>query len=400
MTEPVALPIDRKPGCPFDPPAELTRLRDERPVARLAFPDGHLGWLVTGHAAARTVLTDPRFSTRPELKHLPLGVIARPSGATAPPAPGWFINMDPPEHTRYRRLLTGQFTVRRIQRLEPRIAEITAECLDAMATAGPPVDLVRAFALPIPSLVICELLGVPYEDHAFFQEQTTIMVRIDNTQEQIDAAMGTLVEHLGKLVRFKREHASDDLIGDLIAETELTDEELTNIALALLIAGHETTANQIALGVFALLRHPEQVAALRADPSLTGAAVEELLRYLTIVHLGAPNRSALEDVELEGQLIREGETVTIGLPAVNRDPAAFPDPDTLDFGRADVRRHLAFGHGVHQCLGQQLARVELRIAYRGLLDRFPGLRLAVPPEAVPLRENAAAYGVWELPVAW
>jgi cytochrome P450 len=394
---PVTLPTRRSPGCPFDPPAELVRLRTERPITRLAFPDGHVGWLVTAYAAARVVLTDPRFSTRPDLKHPALAVVARPGGARKPPAPGWYPNMDPPEHTRYRRLLTGQFTVRRLKQLEARISEITAERLDAMAAAGPPVDLVQAFALPVPSLVICELLGVPYADHVFFEEQTTTMVNLDNTQEQVSAALGELAAYLGGLVGEKRSRSTDDLLGGLVTDTELTDEELTNIALGLLVAGHETTANMIALGTFALLEHPEQLAALRADPE---NAVEELLRYLTIVHLGAPLRAALEDVELDSQLIRAGETVVLGLPAANRDPAMFPNGDTLRLDRPEARRHLAFGHGVHQCLGQQLARVELRIAYRALFDRFPTLRLAVPAVEVRLRENAMAYGVWQLPVTW
>jgi cytochrome P450 len=197
---PVTLPTRRPAGCPFDPPEELTRLRAERPVTRLSFPDGHIGWLVTGHAAARTVLTDPRFSVRQDLKHPALPVAARLGDVRAAPPPGGFASMDPPEHTRYRRLLTRQFTVRRLKQLESRISQIAAEQLDAMAAAGPPVDLVPAYALPIPSLVICELLGVPYAEHAFFQEQTVTMVNLDNTQEQISAAVRALADYLVQLV--------------------------------------------------------------------------------------------------------------------------------------------------------------------------------------------------------
>jgi len=395
MSEAVSLPVRRVSGCPFDPPAELVGLREERPVARLAFPDGHVGWLVTSHAAARTVLSDPRFSTRPDLKHSALAVVTQPGGVGQPPPPGWFPSMDPPQHTYYRRLLTGQFTVRRLRELEGWIGRIVAERLDAMAQAGPPVDLVTAFALPIPSLVICELLGVPYGDHLFFQEQTTVMVKLASSQDQVTGAIGELAAYLAGLVRDKRERPGDDLLSGLIADTELTDEELTNIALALLVAGHETTANMIALGVFALLEHQADI--LSVD---TENAVEELLRYLTIVHLGAPLRAATEDIEVGGQLVRAGETVVLGLPAANRDPDAFSDGDSLRLDRADARRHLAFGHGVHQCLGQQLARVELRIAYRALFERFPALRLAVPAAEVRTREDAVAYGVWELPVTW
>jgi cytochrome P450 len=284
--------------------------------------------------------------------------------------------------------------------LEPRIHRIVDEHLDAMAATGPPTDLVASFALPIPSLVICELLGVPYADHAFFQEQATVMARVSNTQEQVTAAIGALGGYLRELVAAKRATPGDDLLGGLITDAGLTDEELANIALILLVAGHETTANMLALGTFALLTHPEQLAAFRADPALTDAAVEELLRYLSILQFAAPNRAALEDVELAGRLIRKGETVTLSLPGADLDPAIFDDPDELRWNRPNARRHLAFGHGVHQCLGQQLARIEMRIAYRELFERFPALRLAVPVAEVPLRDDAAVYGVWRLPVTW
>lgn len=302
--------------------------------------------------------------------------------------------MDPPDHTRYRRLLAGQFTAHRMRRLEPRIAEITAGRLDAMADAGPPVDLVSAFALPIPSLVICELLGVPYADHAFFQSRTNVIVDFDRSAEQATDAVRNLAAYLHDLIRHKRATPTDDLLGSLLTSTDLTDVELTNIAMLLLVAGHETTANMLALGTFALLHHPSQIDALGSD-----TAVEELLRYLSILHIGAPSRAALEDVELAGQLIRAGETVVLGLPAINRDPTRFPDPHDLRLDR-DARQHLAFGYGVHLCLGAQLARLEMRIGFRALFERFPTLRLAVPAEEVPLRDSAVVYGVQRLPVAW
>ncbi|CAM3900591.1 cytochrome P450 [Kibdelosporangium persicum] len=392
MTDVVTIPTERDHDRPFDPPPDLVRLP---PINRLELPGGHLGWLVTTHAAARTVLVDPRFSTRPDLKRPVFASVARPGGATNPAAPGWFASMDAPEHTRYRRVLMRQFTVRRINQLEPWITRITDEHLDAMADAGPPADLVRAFALPIPSLVICELLGVPYDDHEFFQHQTSILASFDRTQDEVMAALGRLAGYLRDLIVGKRSRPGEDLLGGLISEGELTDEELTNIALLLLVAGHETTANMLALGTFALLRHPDQIAAL-GHPN----AIEELLRYLTIIHLGTPNRVALEDVELEGQVIRKGETVAIGLPAANRDPRVFGNPDVLHLQREEARRHLTFGGGIHQCLGQQLARVEMRIGYTRLFERFPTLRLAVPDKEIRMREKSAAYGVWELPVAW
>ena len=398
FNEPVTLPTQRAAGCPFDPPAAFAPLRSHRPVTRMTYPDGHVGWLVTSHAVARAVLGDPRFSHRPELRHAP--VRDNPAGGPGLPAPpGMFPLMDPPEHTRYRRMLTGQFTVRRMNQLESRIVQITAERLDVMAQVGSPVDLVETFALPIPSLVICELLGVPYSDHPMFQEQTATMASVANTADEATAAMGTLARYLRDLVRHKRVQPTDDLLGGLVTGSDLTDEELTNIGLLLLIAGHETTANMIALGVFTLLEHPDQRAALRADPSLIDHAVEELLRFLTVIQFGT-YRAALTDVDLNGQLVHKGETVTIALPAANRDPETFPEPDTLRLDRADARRHLAFGHGVHQCLGQQLTRIELRIAYSALFDRFTTLSLAVPAAEVQLRDADMVYGVRRLPVTW
>ncbi|ALG08875.1 cytochrome P450 [Kibdelosporangium phytohabitans] len=391
-TRPITLPSERTPGCPFDPPPELMNLP---PVSPLQFADGHVGWLVTGYSAARTVLIDPRFSTRPELKRPVFGIAPRPGGARKPAAPGWFVGMDAPEHTRYRRLLLSEFTVRRIKQLEPRIEEITAQRLDAMRAAGPPADLVKEFALPIPSLVICELLGVPYSDHAFFEEQSRAIVRFDTTQDAIMAALGTLSGYLRELVVGKRARPADDMLGRLITGTDLDDEELTNIALVLLVAGHETTANMLSVGTFALLQHPGQIARLGSPD-----AVEELLRYLTIVHLGTPVRAALTDVELEGALIREGDSVVLGLPAVNRDAELFGDPGELRLDRDDARRHLGFGAGIHQCLGQQLARVEMRIGYTRLFERFPTLRLAIPPEEVVMRDTAVVYSAQALPVAW
>ncbi|SHF16040.1 cytochrome P450 [Streptoalloteichus hindustanus] len=389
------LPIER--SCPFSPPTGLTELRDESPIRRLMYHGGHEGWLVTGHAAARAVLADVRFSSRPELFRSP-APLPPPARRDPQAAPGILTEFDPPEHTRYRRLLTGQFTVRRMNQLTSRIEQITEEHLDAMEQAGPPTDLVTAYALPIPSLVICELLGVPYADREQFQRNSNTLFDLTATPEQSMAAFKELESFLLDLVRRKRSAPEDDLISGLLTDDELTDQEAANIGIMLLIAGHETTANMIALGVFALLRHPDQLAALRADPDLAANAVEELMRYLSIVHIG-PVRTAVADVEIEGQLIRAGESVTVSVPAANWDPAKFPEPERLDLTRR-TSGHLAFGHGVHQCLGQQLARVEMRVAYPALLRRFPNLRLTVAPEEVRLRTDMAVYGVHELPVAW
>lgn len=413
--EPLVLPTDRHTGCPFDPPAALTA-PSGRPVRRLRYADGHVGRLVTGHAAARAVLADPRFSSRYELLHLPMPMEGAP--AELPPAPvGDIIGLDAPEHTRFRRLLAGRFTVRRMRQLAARVERFTADCLDAMERAGSTADLVEAFARPVPTLVICELLGVPYADRGRFLGLVEVIFDQSADAAVRDEAYTGLLGYVGELVLAKRAEPTDDLLSDLAAPgpatapatspgagglpataaSGLTDEELAGIGGLLLAAGLDTTANMLGLGVFALLANPVQLEALRADPGLAGPAAEELLRYLSVAD--PLLRSALEDVEVEGELIRAGETVTVSVQAANRDPRRFPEPDRLDIRRR-ATGHLSFGHGPHQCLGQQLARVEMTVALPALFARFPALRLAVPPGEVPLRERSAIYGVVSLPVAW
>jgi cytochrome P450 len=357
------------------------------------YPDGHLGWLATGHAEVRAVLGDRRFSSRYELAHLPFA-----GGPTElPPATvGDLTGVDAPEHTRLRRPLIGWFTVRRMRLLGDRIAEIVDDHLAAMQRAGATADLVPAFAEPIPALTICELLGVPYADRATFRAHVHTIMSTSVPMEQKAAAMGALHEYLLDLVRTKRAHPTDDIIGALTS-TDLTDDELAGVGAFLLGAGLDTTANMIALGTFALLVHPDQLAALRADTGLIDSAVEELLRYLTIADTGL--RVALEDVEIAGRLIRAGESVTLAIGAANRDPHRYEDPDRLDL-RRNASGHLALGHGLHQCLGQQLARAEMRAAFPALLTRLPGLRLDIAPGDVSMRTDANIYGVNALPVTW
>ncbi|MEU6795549.1 cytochrome P450 [Nonomuraea wenchangensis] len=391
-----AMPTTRQPGCPFDPPKELIEARAQSPISRLPFPDGHQGWLVTGYDLARAILADPRFSSRRELmKHHP---IIDYGDIEVPPAPpGEFLLMDEPQHSRYRKPLVGKFTVRRMRMLTERVEQITAEHLDAMEQAGPGADLVTAFAKPIPAIVICELLGVPDEDRAFFQENVDKFLGGEAGDEEVMAAYLATQRYLAELVTAKRADPTDDVLSDLM-DGDLTDEELQGMALILLSAGFDTTANMLALGTFALLQNPGQLAALRDDPTLTDQAVEELLRYLSVAKQFF--RVALEDVELAGQTIEAGTMVVLSLNTANRDPERFPDPHTLDLRRRDGG-HLAFSHGIHQCLGQQLARVEMRVAFPALLGRFPTLRLAVPAEEVALRpEVADIYGVKSLPVTW
>ncbi|WP_406180231.1 cytochrome P450 [Streptomyces sp. NBC_01006] len=387
-----SLPTERPAGCPFAPPAELTEVREQHPVRRMVYPDGHQGWLATGYGPVRAVLADPRFSSRYELMHFPFP--GGPEGALPPAPVGDMTGMDAPDHTRYRRLLAGKFTARRMSLLTERIEQITAEHLDAMERQGSEVDLVQAFAQPIPALVICELLGVPYADRKTFHDFTVALMSMEASMEERFAAMAGLQEYMTQLVRTKRTAPTDDLLGDL-TESDLTEEELAGLGGFLLGAGLDTTANMLAHGTFALLGHPDQLAALRADPGLADSAVEELMRYLSVAHTMV--RVALEDVELEGQVIKAGESVTLSVEAANRDPLRFADPDALDVRRKAIGQ-LGFGHGIHQCLGAQLARVEMRVALPALLARFPRLRLAVPAEDVPLRTGMNIYGVHRLPV--
>jgi cytochrome P450 len=403
MSQPVpvphGLPTERNAG-PFDPPREITRLREARPVSPMVFPDGHEGWIVTGYDAVRQLMADTRFSSRQDigilhtLEDLPdMPAQTEPS----PQIPGLFIAMDPPDHTRLRRLLTGTFTVKRMKQLEEHIIDITERQLDEMARLTPPVDLVKEFALPVPSLVICEMLGVPYEDRSTFQVNSAKFLVKEQPLEEKMAAYGAMTSYLAELVMRKRAEPGDDILSDLARNDDLTIEELTGIAFLLLLAGHETTANMLGLGTFALLEHPEQLAELSADPDLVPDAVEELMRYLSVADIFY--RYATEDLELGGETIGKGSTVVVSLLAANHDPKRFDNPDTLDLHRK-ARGHLSFGHGVHTCLGQQLARIEMRAGFDGLLRRFPTLELAIPADEVRLRTDMNIYGVHELPVTW
>ena len=384
------LPAARRPGCPFDPPKELIDARRHGPISRYTFPGGKPGWLITGYDLVRSVLSDPRFSARKEL--LNVGDFVVP-----PPPPGEFLLMDDPEHRRYRKPLAGKFTVRRMRLLAERVEQVTADHLDIMEKTGPPADLVTAFAKPIPAIMTCELLGVPYEDRGSFQEHVDAFLGGEASQLEQLAAYTATQQYLTDLVAAKRENPTDDVLSD-VTQSDLTNEELRGVSLLLLAAGLDTTANTLALGTFALLQNPAQLAALRGDPALVDQAVEELLRYLSVAKMSL--RTALVDVELGGQMIKAGTTVTVSFNVANRDPERFTDPHILDLGRQNGG-HLAFGHGIHQCLGQQLTRVELRVAFPALINRFPTLRLAVPAEKVALRpESADIYGVKSLPVTW
>jgi cytochrome P450 len=385
----------------FDPVPEMAALRDEEGVRRFETSFGSLAYLVTRHDEVKQVLADSaRFSNADRRAFEAPGAPQVSEEERARMRAGNLLGFDPPEHTRLRRMLTPEFTVRRMRRLEPRIVEIVDQHLDAMAKAGPPADLVADFALPIPSLVICELLGVPYADRASFQARTSRLLDISLPMDERLALARESREYMADLVARAQAAPGDDMLGMLVREHggDLSTDELIGIAGLLLVAGHETTSNMLGLGTLALLRHPEQLALVRDDPAAVGPAVEELLRWLGIVHSGIP-RTTTEDVELSGVAIPAGSLVVLGLAAANRDPRFLADGDRLDVTR-DAAGHVAFGHGVHHCLGAPLARMEMRTAFPALLRRFPGLALAVPYDEVGFRSYHFIYGLHTLPVTW
>jgi cytochrome P450 len=394
-------PMARAAGCPFSPPPALHALQAEAPIGRVGLWDGSRPWLITRYAEQRALLADPRISRDPErpgFPHTNLAAREREKESRT------FIAMDDPEHARLRRMVTARFTIKRVEELRPAIQRIVDGLIDELLAGPKPADLVQAFALPVPSLVICELLGVPYADHEFFQANSRVIVHRDSSPDAAREANRRLRGYLHGLVAEKLANPGDDLLSrlaiDHVQTGELSPQEAAAMGVLLLIAGHETTANMIALGTLALLQHPEQLAALRdaGAPQLVAGAVEELLRYLTIVHIGL-RRVALADIEIGDRIIRAGDGVILATVAGNRDEQVFADPDRLDIHR-DARRHVAFGFGVHQCLGQPLARVELQVAYGTLYRRIPSLRLAVDLEQVPFKDDGLVYGVYELPVTW
>ncbi|UXY31449.1 cytochrome P450 [Streptomyces sp. HUAS TT20] len=394
---PVAFPQDRT--CPYHPPTGYDPLREGRPLARVTLYDGRPAWMVTGHGAARALLSDPRLSTdrtRPGFPMLTARFAATRVVRVA------LLGVDDPEHRTQRRLMIPSFTVKRAAGLRPDIQRIVDELIDAMIAHGPGAELVSAFALPVPSMVICSLLGVPYADHEFFEGQSRRLLRGPEAADTLDAR-GRLERYLLALIERKRQDPEpgdgilDELVHQQLRDGDMDREELVALAIILLVAGHETTANMISLGTYTLLRNPERLAELRADPALLPAAVEELMRMLSIAD--GLLRIALEDIEVEGATIRKGEGVVFATSVINRDDSVYPEPDTLDWHRP-ARHHVGFGFGIHQCLGQNLARAEMAIALGTLFTRLPGLRLAAPPEEIPFKPGDTIQGMLELPVTW
>ncbi|MEU1186001.1 cytochrome P450 [Streptomyces sp. NPDC005820] len=387
--------------CPYHPPAGYAQLREHGPLAPVRLYDGRQAWVVTGYAETRQLLVDPRLSSDRSRPDFPV-LVPRMAAAKLTA----LVGMDPPEHDIQRRMLIGSFTVKRVNGLRPAIRRIVREHIDALLAAGPGTDLVPAFALPVPSTVICELLGVPYDDHEFFEEHTRRMLLATGTAQQAADAGAALVGYFDELVVAKEARLADgvpagglldELITERLATGELDRAELASIAMFLLVAGHETTANMIALSVLTLLEHPEQADRLREDPATAPGAVEELLRFLSVAD--ELQRVAATDIEIGGVTVREGDAVYLPNAAANRAGEVFADPDTFDVLRG-TRHHLAFGYGIHQCIGQNLARAELEIALYELFTRVPTLRAAEPVEALGTKPGGSVQGIVRLPVTW
>jgi cytochrome P450 len=395
-------PMERAAGCPFAPPPEVMQLAQARPLSRVTIWDGSTPWLITGYEEARTLFADSRVSAddrRPGFPHWNEGMLS-----TVHKRPRSVFTSDAEEHTRFRRMLSKPFTFKRVEGLRPAIQQITDDAIDSMLAGPKPGEIVGALALPVPSLVISQLLGVPYEDAEMFQHHANVgLARYAGAEDTMKGAM-SLHKYLAQLVEAKMENPAEDAVSDLaerVKAGELSVKEAAQLGTGLLIAGHETTANMIGLGVLALLENPDQAAVLRDtdDPNVVANAVEELLRYLSIIQNGQ-RRVAAEDIDIAGEVIRAGEGIIIDNAPANWDASEFSEPDRLYLHRSGAGQHVAFGYGRHQCVGQQLARAELQIVFHTLLRRIPTLELAVPIEDVPLKHDRLAYGVYELPVTW
>ncbi|WP_236792322.1 cytochrome P450 [Amycolatopsis sp. GM8] len=383
--------------CPYQPTPAYQRLGEAGPMHEVTLWNGARAWFVTGDAHARQLLSDPRFSADRARPEFPV-VLPRFDAAIFKPL--YLIGFDPPTHEVHRGLLTAEFSLRRVRALRPAVEQLVGERIDDMLRKGPPADLVRDFALPVPSIVISELLGVPYVDHDFFEEATRGLLQAAD-EKAADAAGQALLDYLDKLLTIKQREPDGRVLAKLAEhlDEEITRHDLLRIALTLLVGGHDTTSMMIALGVVTLLEHPDQLDLVRADPEKMPAAVEELLRIVAVTDM-AGVRVATEDVEIGGQVIKAGEGILVSSSMTNRDSAAYESPYTFDIGRTGSKRHLTFGFGIHQCLGQNLARMELEVAFRLLFERIPELRLAAGLDELPWRRGGTMQGVHELPVTW
>ncbi|MER5252496.1 cytochrome P450 [Streptomyces sp. NPDC002855] len=375
----------------LDPLPELSELSARAPLSEVELGDGpgsSTGWLVTGHDEVRAVLGDAeRFSTAP------------PAGGSRPVQAGNLIQYDPPDHARLRLLLTPEFTVRRMRGLQPAVASVVADCLDSLEKAGQPADFMRHVAWPVPGLVMCELFGVERDDRAELARLLKVSRPAFRGRRLQMTAGAAYLAYVDQLVARNRRAPGDDLLGRLVREhgDDIDDDELVGLTAFVMGSGVENMASMLGLGILALFEHPDQLDLLRQCPHLIDQAVEEFIRYLSIIPTASP-RTAREDVPLAGRVIKAGDQVACSLFAANRVRPPGTPPDVLDITR-EPAAHVGLGHGIHYCIGASLVRMELRSAYLAVLRRFPGLRCAVPPEEIRFRTQAP-YGVETLPVTW
>ncbi|MFG3703469.1 cytochrome P450 [Micromonospora sp. NPDC047670] len=394
-THPQRYPFSEPDRLNLDP--RYAKLRRDEPLTRIRLPFGEPAWLATRHADVRTVLGDPRFSRAASVGR------DEPRNSARQQDTG-ILAMDPPEHTRLRRLVAKAFTARRVEQLRPRTRAMAEELVDGMLAAGPPADLVEHLATPLPIRVICDLLGVPVADQDRFHTWSEAIVSTTSlTPEVAQQYIDNLFAYMGELIARRRREPTDDLLGAMVrardADDRLAEDEVVQLAAGLLAAGHETTVTQIPNFVYVLLTHPDEWDRLRAEPALVPSAVEELMRFVPLGASSAFARYALEDVELGGVLVRAGEPVMVSIPSANRDETVFAEPDRLDLTR-QANPHLGFGHGVHHCIGAQLARMELQVVLETLVDRTPGLRLAVPEPELTWKSGLLVRGLVAMPVSW
>ncbi|HEY0227574.1 MAG TPA: cytochrome P450 [Mycobacterium sp.] len=389
------IPAARPARCPLHPPAEFVEWRKQAGLQRALY-HGEPAWVVSRYQDIRAALVDPRLSA----DTIPASLKPESPDSTVPVM---FARVDDPEHNRLRRMMTRDFTFRRCEAMRPQIQELVDHHIDQMISSGPPADLVDDFALPVPSLVIALLLGVPSQDLELFQHNSTVGLQTTTTNEQKAQAFGEMYGYIQELVNRREHDPGDDLISRLVTEYvltgQLTRETAAMDGVVMMLAGHETSANMISLGTVALLEHPDVFQRLgrTEDPAVVTNVVEELMRYLSIVH-SQVDRVATEDFELGGQLIHAGDMVLMNIPAGNWDAEFVENPESFEADR-NTRGHLGFGYGVHQCIGQNLARVEMQVAFASLARRLPELRLAVAPEELKFKD-ADIYGMKELPVSW
>lgn len=397
---PVEFPLRRR--CPFDPPAEYAKWRADEPIVRVALPDGSRAWLVTRHEDVRALLRDSRLSADRSHPEFPFTEVLTPQSRMAIAAVGRsLIGLDTPEHGPKRAMLMAEFTLRRMEQLRPFVQRVVDEHLDRLLAGPALADLVSAFAVPVPAIVLCELLGVPYADRSIFAERAEALVRRSTDPALRQRAGGELRAYLDALVTREEADPGPNLIGRLVVrnrEEAVFDHGLiVSIAMLLLVAGHDSTTSMIALSTARLLSSPVERARIAADRVADRGLVEELLRYLAVVDTMA--RVATEDVRVGAVTIRAGEGVLVCFASANRDESAFAHAANLDVERG-ARNHVAFGYGMHQCLGANLARLQLSVALPTLLRRIPTLRLAAPLAELPFADDSDVYGMERLPVTW